>query len=47
MMSATNYVKICPRCHRERPPTEMSCESIVDGLECRFLLVDIDRRVYS
>jgi serine/threonine protein kinase len=45
MMSALDYVKICPRCRQERRPNEMSCEGIVDGLECKFPLEDVEIRV--
>jgi primosomal replication protein N'' len=45
MKAAPDYVKICPRCHQERRPNEMSCESVVDGMECRFPLEDVEIRV--
>jgi primosomal replication protein N'' len=45
MIPAPDYVKICPRCRQERRPTEMSCESVVEGLECRFPLEDVEIQI--
>jgi primosomal replication protein N'' len=45
MMLAPSYIKICPRCGSERPPTEMSCENVVENQECRFPLEDVEIRI--
>jgi primosomal replication protein N'' len=45
MIAAPDYVKICPRCRQERRPNEMSCEGVVEGLECKFPLEDVEIRV--